>query len=636
MKDTRRLLIHLKYISYMEETRLQKAVASIPRTTITELFRAIDPVVVAKNADPTDQIYISHGAFQSLNLGATIDIWGVRRLYSQLLRYMLVILSALKATGGILLAEEYVYLLRCAGAASDVGGIKWVWNEMIRTNTSDWRHGGLYDEFVSARFLINPSYTGYDKTRRMVTGRSLHQSKFILHWRQIRRLDWLRYHTRVKKLFFGLNKDTTTHAEDLIRIMRKDGPAGRIFHFIRRDGIFMDESLASNMMVAFGRAGSLRFIKTVILEHVFDIDLDKITSGGAAGPTPPETDSSERKLSWVHIRPGVLLMKAVVETYGSNAEISLALQLVKYISETYQIPIPSSVWKDLLEWTYIMSAPPTSTGWKIAKMFSKSPKGEVVELIWDMMVSEPYCVQPEFEHYEILIRAIIGQHRFGKFLPYMREALTLYNFQCREYEEAVIEYVQMINNGVRISETVHRYQRARARKATMRYSIQTWCRQFLNSVRSFNPTNPLVVVAVPDFINEFRAFIPNPATYRTSTGYVALFDPSREADRLFFAEEFPLSIQLKNRLGEVLYLDAAVRKFASVSTKYTLAGRTPISYFNLQTLLTTTGRSKLPGPRDGAHVEEGLEESTDGSGPEPEPSPEPTQDAYDDDEDIIF
>ncbi|KAI1803166.1 mitochondrial ATPase expression-domain-containing protein [Daldinia bambusicola] len=618
----------------MEETQLQNALASIPRTTITELFRAVDPVVVAKNADPTDQIYISHGAFQSLNLGATIDIWGVRRLYSQLLRCMLVILSALKATGGILLAEEYVYLLRCAAAASDAGGVKWVWNEMVRTNIADWRHGGLYDEFVSARFLVNPSYTGYDKTRRMVTSRSLHRTKFILHWRQIRRLDWLRYRTRINKLYFGLNKDIA-HAEDLMRIMRKPGPAGRIFHFIRREGIFMDESLACNMMVAFGRAGSLRFIKTAILGHIFGIDVNKITSDGTVDPTPPETSSSERGLSWVRVRPGLLLMKAVVETYGSNAEISLALQLVKYISDTYQIPIPSSVWKDLLEWTYIMSAPPTSTAWKIARMFSKSPQGEVVELIWDIMVSEPYCIQPEFGHYDILIRAIIGQHRFGKFLPYMREALTLYNFQCQEYEEAVIEYVQMVNNGVRISETVHRYQRARAKKATMRYSIQTWCRQFLNSVRSFDPTNPLVVVTVPDFINEFRAFIPNPASYRTSTGYVVLFDPPREVDHLFFAEEFPLSMQVKNKLGEVLYMDAVARKFASVSTKYTLAGRTPISYFNLQTLLTTTGRSKFPEPQDGADVEGGEVEQLTDDYSEPERPPEPTQDDYDDEDDLF-
>ncbi|KAK6949767.1 hypothetical protein Daesc_008088 [Daldinia eschscholtzii] len=626
LKDTRRLLIYLKQISYMEETKLQEVISSIPRTIITELFRAIDPFVVARDADPTDQAHISHGAFQTLSLGATIDVWGVRRVYSQLLRYMLVLLSALKNSGGVLLAEEYGYFLRCAASASDLGGIKWVWHEMIRTNTAEWRHGGLYNEFISARFLTNPSYTSYDKTRRMVTGRSLHQSKFILHWRQVRRLDWLRYQTRLNKLYFGLNKDVA-HAEDLVRVMRKNGPAGRIFHFIRRDGIFMDESLACDLMIAFGRAGSLQFVKIVILEHIFGIDMAKITSDTAT----PINYSLEFSLPRVRIRPTVLLMKAVVETYGSNSEIGLALQLVKYISETYDIPIPSSVWKDLLEWTYIMSAPPTSTGWKAAHMFSKVPKGEVVELIWDMMVSEPYYVQPSFEHYDILIRSIAGQHRLDKLLPRMREALELYNFQCQEYEDAVIEYVQMINNGVRISETIHRYQRARFRKATMRYSIQTWCRKFLDSVRAHNPTNPLLVVAVPDFINEFRAFIPNPAIYRTSSGYVSLFDPQRETDRLFFVEEFPLAMQVKNKLGEILYFDTSTRKHVSASTRYTLAGRTPISYFSLQTLLTTTGRSKIPKFQDRVVVGREVEQSMNDS--EAKSSPEQTGDTYDDDDD---
>ncbi|KAG4218103.1 hypothetical protein PC116_g33417 [Phytophthora cactorum] len=165
----------------------------------------------------------------------------------------------------------------------------------------------------------------------------------------------------------------------------------------------------------------------------------------------------------------------------------------------------------------------------------------------------------------------------------------------------------------------------------MRYSIQTWCRKFLVSVRAHNPTNPLLVVAVPDFINEFRAFIPNPAIYRTSSGYVSLFDPQRETDRLFFVEEFPLAMQVKNKLGEILYFDTSTRKHVSASTRYTLAGRTPISYFSLQTLLTTTGRSKIPKFQDRVVVGREVEQSMNNS--EAESSPEQTEDTYDDDDD---
>ncbi|KAI1654545.1 hypothetical protein F4813DRAFT_370271 [Daldinia decipiens] len=597
-KDTRRLLIYLQQITSMEEAELHAAVSSLPRTTFTELLRALDPFVVARDADPTNQTHISAGAYQMLNLSATIDIWGVRNLYSQLLRHMLVLLSALKASGGVLQLEEYIYLVRCAGAASDPTGVKWVWNEMVRTQTTSWRQSAIYAEFVSARFLTNPLYTGYDKTRRMVTSRSLHNSKFLLHWAQIRKMDYLRYRTRRKKLFFGLNKDAK-HAEDLIRMMRKDNAAMRLYIWIHSRGTYMTESLACALMIAFGRAGSLRFISANILDRHFGIRIGKIVHNMA-------TDINQGPN---RVRPTALLMEAIVETYGSNAEIPLALQLVLHLSKTFRIHIPAYIWKDLMEWAYIMGSVPLSGGWKIAKMFSKVPNTQIVEFIWDMMVSEPYYVQPSFEHYNILIRNLIARNQFSRFMPYMREAIDLYHIQCREYEDAVIEYSQMINdNGVRLSETVHRYQRARFKKATMRYSIQTWCRQFLTNVQAFNPTNPLVTVAVPNFIDEFKTFIPNPAFYRTSDGYVSLFDPIREPQRLVPVESIPITIHVKSKIGEVLHLTTKTTKYATRS-RQTLAGRKPISRFTLETLLTTTSRAGPPKSWDKTAIKEAVEES---------------------------
>ncbi|KAI0097110.1 hypothetical protein F4814DRAFT_434355 [Daldinia grandis] len=625
-KDTRRLLIYLKQISSMKESELHAAVSSMPRTTFTELLRALDPFVVARDADPTDQTHISAGAYQALNLGATIDMWGVRKLYPQLLRHMLVLLSALKASGGVLQLEEHIYLVRCAGAATDPTGVKWVWNEMIRTQTTSWRQGGIYAEFVYARFLANPLYTGYDKTRRMVTARGLHHSKFILHWAQVRKMDLLRYHTRLKKLYFGLNKDVK-HVEELMQMMRKDNSARRLYLWIHGRSTYMSEALACSLMMAFGRAGSLQFISTSILERHFGIKIGAMNQNIA-------TDIRQ-----VHnpVKPSAHLMEAIVETYGSNAEIPLALQLVQHVSYVFRIPIPASVWKDLMEWAYVMGSVPSAGEWKLAKMFSKVPNADLIEELWNIMVSEPYCVQPSFDHYSLLIGNLIARNNFSRFIPYMREAVGLYNRQCQEYEDAVIEYSQMINdNGVRISETIHRYERARFDKATMRHTIQAWCRQFLINVHAFNPTNPLVVVAVPNFINEFRAFIPNPANYRTSNGYVSLFDPAREVQSLFPVEDVPFTIKVKSKLGEVLYLDTKSKKLATRS-RQTLAGRKPISYFNLATLLTTTSRAKLPEPLDETAVKVALEEArakkefgeTDDEWLEP-----PEEDAYDDDDDL--
>ncbi|KAI8960164.1 hypothetical protein F5Y11DRAFT_274012 [Daldinia sp. FL1419] len=628
-RDTQRLFIYAKRISAMQEAELQAVISSVPRTTFTELFRALDPFVIAKDADPTDGVHIPPGAYYALSLDATIDDWGVRKLYSQLLQFMLVLMYALNASGSVLLAEEYKYIIRCAGAAGDPMGAKWVWEQMVHTGVTNWRHSESYAEFISARFLVNPLYTSYDKTRKMVSGRSLHRFKLMLHWRQIEKLDLIRYRTRLKRLYFGLNKEVE-HAEDLIRSMRKDNPVRRLYQYIITNRISMDEPLTCALIIAFGRAGSLHDINRIILKNHFGFYMnymDKRTSKAAVDlPLHEIVEVGGRPF----LRPTVRLIESVVETYCSNGEIAIALRLVVYISKTYGIPIPMSVWKDLLEWSYIMSSPPVSTAWKDSKLFTKTPNVEVVELIWDMMVSEPYNVQPNFDQYNILIRSLIRRSRFSQFIPYMREALGFYNIQCQEYEDAVIEYNQMIKDGVYISETVHQYQCARFKLATMRYTIRVWCRQFLERVRSFNPSNPLLTTFVPDFIKEFRAFIPNPANYRTSSGYASLLDPAREQPRLFVTQQLPITVPLKTKLGEITYIDTKMLKFSAASSS-NLAGHLPTSKFGLGALLTSTTRTRhIPDYRDAIKV---LNESEHDS--ESEEFPE-ISDTYDDDDDEFY
>ncbi|OTA62023.1 hypothetical protein K449DRAFT_382710 [Hypoxylon sp. EC38] len=606
-KDIRRLLIYLRQITLMGELELQEAVAALPRTTFTELLRSLDPLCVARDADPTDQSHIPVGVYQTLHLDSYIDELGTRKLYSQLLQGMLALVGALKASGQVLQTEEYIYLLRCAGATSDPVGATWLWNDMVRDQIANWRQSETYTEYISARFLTKPLYSSYDKARRLVHPRNLHRSRIRLDSRYVERLDRLRFNTRLGRLYMGLIKDIP-HAEDIMRKMRKNRPVTKLFFSLLWNHQVLNESLLCSFMIAFGRAGSLRFIGSQILHAYFGIDMKRLTYNEERD-TQTSSGKNQIKSFGYRIWPTVRLMEAVVEVYGSNGEIAIAFQLVNYISKTYHIPIPRSIWQDLLEWTYVMGSPPVSSAWRRADMQFKIPTRSAVELIWDAMVS--HQVQPGFEQYDILIRSLLGRHQVGKVLPFMREAVELYSAQCQEYVEATFEYAQMIKDGMRLSHVVHRYERARFRKSRMWYDIRLWCRKYLSVVRSFNPNNPLTTVAVPDFIREFRPFLPTPAQYRTATGYVSLHDPAQERIYGVRIQHLPIFIPMRTKRKPWWLQFAKIRKL-SVLSRHSLAGHAPISRLGLVILLTST--SRMLGPPKMSKSENGDDENSDLSG----------------------
>ncbi|KAJ2986905.1 hypothetical protein NUW58_g4808 [Xylaria curta] len=272
----------------------------------------------------------------------------------------------------------------------------------------------------------------------MVTPRNLHRSRLQAHENAVRRLDALRLRVRSRKLRFGLNKEVG-HVEELMRALRGHHPAVKLFRTVVGTHSFrLDESILCALMVALGRAGSLRFIGTQILEFYFGIKTPH--------PFPPKAEGERARVLKFsseppRIVPTARLMRAVVETYGSNAEIGVAVQLVEYLSNTYNIPISPDVWQDLLEWTYIMSSPPACTMWEMAGLYVKIPGPQAVEMIWNAMTSPPYNQIPTFKAYDILIRSLIPLHTddFTPVLSRMREAVALYDAQCREYEATAFE-----------------------------------------------------------------------------------------------------------------------------------------------------------------------------------------------------
>ncbi|KAI1120515.1 mitochondrial ATPase expression-domain-containing protein [Nemania abortiva] len=544
--DTRRLLIRLKDLDHMRREELQEAVAALPRTTFTEFFRALDPLRVLRHCDQVYRSYVPPGMAKKLFMNPTIDDWGVRKVYTRLLQRLLILMSALQIAGYTLHMEEYITLFRSAGACGDKSGAKAIWNDMTSGPALAWRNSEVYTEFMKARFLTEPLYTNYEKTRRMVTPRDLHRSHLRFTNTTVRRLDGLRLLLRKKRGLWGLNKDVE-HVEELMRALRGSRPAVKLFQTVTATHSFrLDESLLCTVMIALGRSGSMGLIGTEILQRYFGIRTPH--------PFPLEDGQEVRKLELgsdpPRIRPTVRLMRAVVETYGSNAEIAVAVQLVEHLSNTYNIPIPQDVWQDLLEWTFIMSTPPACTAWEIANLHAKIPSPQAVEMVWNAMIAPPYNQAPSFQSYSLLIRCLINLYSddLTPVLSRMREAIALYDEHCKVYEATALKYLQHLRGGISSSAMIQRFERARFKKQRMWYDISVWCRMILKSI-PFSKTSPVPNSIIPDFVREFRPFLRNPVEYLTPTGRVSLVDPLIETFGIMKADTMQLTVRMRNMQG---------------------------------------------------------------------------------------
>ncbi|KAI8948272.1 mitochondrial ATPase expression-domain-containing protein [Xylaria longipes] len=580
--DTRKLLFRLNVIERMSRTELQDAAAKIPRTTFTEFFRALDPLRVARDCDPIDETHTPIGMFKMLNMESSIDDWGVRKLYTRLLQRLLLLMNALQNAGYTLHPEEYISLFRCAGASSDIFGAGAIWNDLVSGPARLWQNSEMYTEYIKARFLTEPLYTNYQKITRMVIPRNLHRSRLVIPESSKRRLDHLRMRVRLRRFRFNLNKEES-HVEELMRTLRGNRPALALFRTVVVTNSFrLDENIMCALMVALGRSGSLRFIGTEILQKYFGIRTPH--------PFPAEAEGEwARTLNFrsepPRIMPTVRLMRAVVETYGSNAEIGVAVQLVEHLSNTYSIPIPLDVWQELLEWTYIMSTPPASTAWETAKLYFKIPSSQAVEMICNAMISPPYSLTPTFKNYDLLIRSLIGRRSddLTSALLHMRKAIALYDRQCQEYEAAVFEYVQHLRDGIASSAVHLRFERSRFKKQRMWYDISLWCRMFLKRI-PFSTDSPVPNPLVPAFIREFRPFLKNPVEYETPTGHISLVDPAIESFRVIKTDTIVQDMPMKTMQG--IWTTRRIRSFkVAVLSSHSLATLKPSKLRNPLNLL---------------------------------------------------
>ncbi|TPX13046.1 uncharacterized protein E0L32_006472 [Thyridium curvatum] len=507
-----------------QDSTIESVVAQLPSTAFSELMRCLDPFVVAKELSASDGISIGPGVAQMTPLGRFVNNYGICTIYVGLLRKLTSIFKVRRETWHKPQFNDYIVLVRCAGAASDMTAAKEIWQMMDEDNYTTSRSSRAYAEFARARFLTEPLYMQYNLPLHRVRPASLFPGKFT-HFALHSRLD------RGKTLYmlgrlqrnmdlhrkhrFGHNFRKPHVAEETNMILRNSIPVTRVFTRARSLGYDHDVDFLSAMIVATARTGKVA--STIdILRKYWNIHISRRK---ATGSVIVQDGVIPRRSSPMY--PTGRLMEAIVLAFGSNSHIAIALKVVNHISQLYRIEIPDKVWFDLLSWTYIAGTKPATTEWKIMGMRHKVLKPDAVQLVWDVMTSAPYNVKPGFDQYRILVNSLIEQRKYGEAIPLMRQLKDQYQAQCRVYEEALWEYSQTRQQRVATGPVLMRYERASAKKWHMWYAIEMWCHKIFKKVRP-GDKDTFTTTTIPQLVDEFRNFMVSPTTYRTPTGFVRL------------------------------------------------------------------------------------------------------------------
>ncbi|KAK6851545.1 hypothetical protein PG995_011670 [Apiospora arundinis] len=552
--DSRRLILHLRHIVALPQADLEQAIAALPYTTVWEFLRSLDPKQFAKDNDPSDGARISVGMWHILNMDQHMDSYGTRKLFKTLLARMLSLVECVQTNGRPLDPEDYVSLFRAYGTCSDIAGAKKLWDHLFG-RTLRRPSPVVLNEYIKVRFLVDPMYYGYDKTRIIVTPRNLHRRGYLRFHASLGRLERLRFNRQRRAYRFGLDRSSPDVAMSLSRRIRGTGPITRLFKSWIHRRYALTEEILCDFMKGFARAGSLRFIGMKILPDYFGILTKKDKKTGEITTEtvlPNVAKNAKRPRQWT---PTARLFQTLVEVYCSNGQLGWAFTLIGFMSREYKIPIPPEAWFELLEWSHVLSSTPVATAWKMAGWYQQIPSKDATELVWNTMSQPPYNVQPGFDQYAILLRAQIARGRFVKADdPIMDKMRTLYDEQCVRYEDAVFAYTAALRDGVRPMTALWiAYQRARFRRQQMWFALSLICKRNLLALRPVTDrpngvADTRAVVDVPDFVWRNERFVESASTrYRLATGYVHLRDPARPGPISLHVRriEQPLRIPMK-------------------------------------------------------------------------------------------
>ncbi|KAG5948935.1 hypothetical protein E4U53_006094 [Claviceps sorghi] len=507
----------------------------LPAPYLSEILRSLDPLLGGQGQERHDMAHglnLTQGLAQFTDISQWVTRFGVRYRHRRVLRGMKTLLAVRSRSPLGLTTADHEVMLRCAGAAADYQASKTMWSKMAASGLQDSRTAKTWTEFVKARFMTEPAYYQFDRSRVAVMARDLYSIREPLSMATLKRLDSIRMNMNVMKRE-PWNRRTDEVDEDVRRLLRRRADfRGYKGHWIRAlyFGHEVDEELICVSLVAFARSSSLHAIKTLIFQNFYGIHIDP-----ESDPGNPHVSGGDELPPTSPLRPTPRLLNAIVEAFGPMSHIPLGMKLVDFVSRRYGVAIPPETWSNLLNWTYVCASKPfrsmrrlherdfaptsTSTG------ASTSTTPADVRAVWNAMTSDPYNVTPTFQDHNVLIKTLLIQRSLFSALAVIRnDIIPLHRRAQSEHELAIHDEILQSDLGPPSPQAVRRRTRAALHKDYIRHHITSWLDKLLKvaSANSGFRNRAFTKTTIPDLLLEFADFLPRQIRYRTAQGIVRL------------------------------------------------------------------------------------------------------------------
>lgn len=505
-----------------------EVMASIPATTFSEILRNFDPHKVAEEIDTAPGLNISYGMAVHTPLGELVNKWGVKTLYVRILRRLLYIQVARRKSGLAPLMNDYVVLMRCAGATSDIRAAKDIWYSMHSDRRANIRHSKGYSEFIKARYLAEKIYANNDLSRLRLRPLDMHRSSLKLPGTAKHRLLKINAHiTDRRKHRFGSNMHERFFDEPLTMLLRKRDPLMKLERTAALRGFKnVTEDFVCAVLKANSRAGRMTANRSLLMKN-WGLIIKRDRKTGAIAIEGGHTYSLESPRA-----PTAALLDAIVHSYCSMGEITLAVRLLDYISQRFSIPVPDHVWSDLIEYTRVMESRPVATEWAIANFPHRGARANQVLEVWSLCTQAPYSFRPGARDYYNLIRSLVRKSgSMVKPIEALRQIKPLYNDAVDACEQAWCELMQTTQQAVPNHSAYRRYRVLQARRNHMWYMFHYSTHLILKGVRAGRIDDDSAVREIPNLVGDFAQFLPRKVSYSVATGDIEFCpDPVRRKD----------------------------------------------------------------------------------------------------------